>query len=118
MDGVTILNINTYRELPFKRFCGIMFLFALLYILLLVVFREMLNSRDIDKASCAIGVIFVSIMFSFAVGTLWKDVNTVYTDYLVTIDDTVALNEFMERYEIRSQEGKILTVREREIVDE
>lgn len=35
------------------------------------------------------------------------------TEYKVTIDDTVSMNEFLERYEIIGQEGKIYTVREK-----
>ena len=36
------------------------------------------------------------------------------TQYKVTIDDTVSMNEFIEKYEILDQECKIYTVRERE----
>ena len=35
------------------------------------------------------------------------------THYKVTIDDNVSMNEFNEKYEIVSQEGKIYTIRER-----
>lgn len=35
------------------------------------------------------------------------------TQYKVTIDDSVSMNEFNEKYEVVSQEGKIYTVRER-----
>lgn len=34
------------------------------------------------------------------------------TQYKVTISDEVSMNEFLERYEIIDQEGKIYTVRE------
>ena len=34
--------------------------------------------------------------------------------YKVTIDDTVSLNEFYEKYEIIDQEGKIYTIRLKE----
>ena len=36
------------------------------------------------------------------------------TQYKVTISDEVQMNDFLERYEIISQEGKIYTVRERQ----
>lgn len=36
------------------------------------------------------------------------------TRYEVTIDDTVSMNEFYEKYKIISQEGKIYTVEEKE----
>ena len=35
------------------------------------------------------------------------------TQYKVTISDEVSMNDFLDRYEIVSQEGKIYTVRER-----
>ncbi len=36
------------------------------------------------------------------------------THYKVTIDDSVSMTEFMGKYEIIDQDGKIYTVRERE----
>lgn len=36
------------------------------------------------------------------------------TRYKVTISDEVSMNDFLERYEIIDQEGKIYTVRERD----
>ena len=36
------------------------------------------------------------------------------TQYKVTISDEVPMNDFLERYEIIDQEGKIYTVRERD----
>lgn len=36
------------------------------------------------------------------------------TQYKVTIDDSVSMNEFMDNYEILDQEGKIYTVREKD----
>ena len=37
-----------------------------------------------------------------------------YIQYKVTIDETVSMVKFMDKYEIIDQEGKIYTVRERE----
>ena len=36
------------------------------------------------------------------------------THYKVTIDDSVSMNEFLDKYEILDQEGKIYTVKEKE----
>jgi hypothetical protein len=36
------------------------------------------------------------------------------TEYNVTISDEVSMNEFLDKYEILDQEGKIYTVKERE----
>lgn len=38
----------------------------------------------------------------------------IHTEYKVTIDDSVSMNEFLDKYEILDQEGKIYTVKERE----
>jgi hypothetical protein len=37
-----------------------------------------------------------------------------YIELKVTIDDSVLMNEFLDKYEILDQEGKIYTVKERE----
>lgn len=42
-----------------------------------------------------------------------KEVGKEY-HYKVTIDDSVSMNDFLDKYEIIDQEGKIYTVKERE----
>lgn len=37
-----------------------------------------------------------------------------HIEYKVIIDDSVSMNEFLDKYEILDQEGKIYTVKERE----
>ena len=37
-----------------------------------------------------------------------------HIEYKVTIDDSVSMNEFLDKYEIIDQEGKIYTVKEKE----
>ena len=58
----------------------------------------------------------VGIIFSVAIGVLigfCDGTPTEYeTQYKVTISDEVPMNDFLERYEIIDQEGKIYTVRE------
>lgn len=43
---------------------------------------------------------------------------TYKTQYKVTISDEVSMNEFLEKYEIIDQEGKILTIRERSVEED
>ena len=59
------------------------------------------------------GIIF-GVLFGILLG--YDDgIPTKYvTEYKVIISNNVQLNEFVEKYEIRSQEGKIYTVREKE----
>lgn len=57
-----------------------------------------------------LGVVFGCML---GVGVGIDSIPTEYeTQYKVTISDEVSMNDFLERYEIVSQEGKIYTVRE------
>ena len=59
-----------------------------------------------------LGIVFSVVAF-IAVGC-GNGIPTAYeTQYKVTISDEVSMNDFLERYEIIEQEGKIYTVRER-----
>lgn len=59
-----------------------------------------------------IGSLLLGLVFGGLSGNKQKP--TEYeTQYKVTISDEVSMNDFLERYEIVSQEGKIYTVRER-----
>ena len=54
-----------------------------------------------------------TLILSVLVGIVADGEPTKYeTQYKVTISDEVSMNEFLERYEIIDQEGKIYTVRE------
>ena len=56
----------------------------------------------------------VSVVSGFFAGMAFDEVTDYYTEYKVTVSDEVSMNEFLERYEIIDQEGKIYTVVERE----
>ena len=64
-------------------------------------------------------VVFLSTILGVLMGGLFADgifpKPTEYeTHYKVTIDDSVSMNEFNEKYEIIDQDGRIYTVRERD----
>ena len=62
---------------------------------------------------CLLGAL-IGLLFWLA-GTAATSKPVAYeTRYKVTIDDSVSMNEFLEKYEILDQEGKIYTVKERE----
>ena len=55
----------------------------------------------------------VVLLLSILLGNIGHGEPTEYeTHYKVTISDEVSMNDFLERYEIVDQEGKIYTVRE------
>ena len=62
--------------------------------------------------------LLIGVIGGCAMGALFGNVcntPTAYeTHYKVTVDDSVSMNEFLDKYEILDQEGKIYTVKERE----
>ena len=62
---------------------------------------------------CLLGAI-IGIFIWFCVCVLSEKPTAYETHYKVTIDDSVSMNEFLDKYEILDQEGKIYTVKERE----
>ena len=62
---------------------------------------------------CAIGALLGIFVFVVVCAVTAKPV-ACETQYKVTISDEVSMNEFLDKYEIIDQEGKIYTVRERE----
>lgn len=57
--------------------------------------------------------IVISLFITILVGAMTASPTAYETQYKVTIDDSVSMNEFNEKYEVISQEGKIYTIRER-----
>ena len=57
--------------------------------------------------------ILISLLVLVAVVDITEYPTDYETYYKVTIDDSVSMNEFNEKYEIVSKEGKIYTIRER-----
>ena len=63
---------------------------------------------------------WVSLVVSIAFGVMIilsavPNKNSInHVEYKVTIDDSVSMNEFLDKYEILDQEGKIYTVKEKE----
>ena len=119
MDGVTILKVNTYQVLSFGGFCFTACLISILYILALIVLYDMFtNGTSSDVVGSVISFVLITALICWGLYMMLESVNTTYTNYSITVDDTVTMSEFMDRYEIQKQDGKILVVREREIDDE
>ena len=63
--------------------------------------------------ACVILGLIVGLLLSASIGSNKATPTEYETQYKVTVSDEVSMNDFLERYEIVSQEGKIYTVRER-----
>ena len=114
MTGVEILASKEVATA--FAFSWVKFWTAFIIIVLVGVFIGTLVSLSCkDFEGLAIGCV-LAIIFGVVVGVgVGVDgLPTEYeTQYKVTISDEVSMNDFLERYEIIDQEGKIYTVRER-----
>ena len=84
--------------------CAIVFVFAMALCFA--------NERIILGFICialALGSVIVGVL-----GGTYSKTDISHIEYKVTINDSVSLTEFLDKYEILDQGGKIYTVKERE----
>lgn len=110
MQGVTILSQNNYRE------CSL--IGAIIVTILIIGFLSLFIYMCALGAwhDCALLMLILNvilIIFIWADYEIWTDYNTIYTEYKVTIDDSVPLKEFSEKYNITNQDGQIYTIEEK-----
>ena len=118
MNGVEILSSETIYEV--EAFFWLIPVFAgagLLISLICCIVSWIDFGFDIDH----IGAILACAAIGACIGLLCAIMSVHETDivdhieYKVTIDDSVSMNEFLDKYEILDQEGKIYTVKEKEL---
>lgn len=115
MDGVTILNEMSRHGAEMWQVIGVT-LVGVIGILALVsnLFRNWKYLRLFDKLVLT-GIHAILMMFIVCLVMLVHiDYKKVYTQYKITIDDSVSFNEFNSLYEIISQDGDIYTVVEKQ----
>ena len=114
MNGVEILSSETiYTTQMWVALVGIiLFIAAIICVILVVISNN--DTSTMVKAICAI-LCWVTVLTLAII-----DNNTNYfkeyshTELKVTVDDSVSMTEFMNKYEILDQEGKIYIVKEKE----
>lgn len=111
MNGVEILSSETiYSPILPEYWLGIGLGVALLFIVAMAFCFA--NENIILGFICMI--LSLSFVFVGCLGGTCKKTDIDHIEYKVTVDDSVSMNEFLNKYEILEQEGKIYTVRERE----
>lgn len=111
MNGVEILSSETiYNTILPEYFLAIGFILGFVFVAIM--------------ASCFVydriiaGLICIGLALTFGIvgslGDTYSKTDINHIEYKVTIDDSVSMNEFLDKYEIIDQEGKIYTVKERE----
>lgn len=98
--GATSFEPNTPVFLSVLAFC--------------VIGGIIVGSKDKEYGLGAIIGLLIGMLAGFLVGVAVGFVEIeYYPTYKVTISDEVSMNEFMDKYEILNQDGKIYTVKER-----
>ena len=111
MNGVEILSSETIYNTILPEWCIIVGM--VLGIVFLLV--SMLLAADYYHIAGTIVAVFAVVCFVFApLGVISNENDINHIEYKVIIDDSVSMNEFLDKYEILDQEGKIYTVKERE----
>jgi cytochrome bd-type quinol oxidase subunit 2 len=118
MNGVEILSSEevaiaweTFNWPNFWIGVGISFIIALA-----VSFIFWANEQDVLWAFImfVVAFIFCSLVLGLIIGFGTGEPTEYETHYKVTIDDSIPMSEFMDKYKIIDQDGKIYIVRERE----
>lgn len=73
-----------------------------------------LTASDIKWPGYTLTVLAFVGCFLMIFGLISNKHSIDYVEYKATIDDSVSMNEFLDKYEILDQEGKIYTIKERE----
>lgn len=113
MDGVNILNtIVEYTHNDLWCIIGwIAVIIGIISLILLLLSIQEYRITLIVISSIALIACFLTVAFSIY---KWDTTATPYNTYQVTVDDDVSMNEFNDRYEVLSIDGKIYTVIDKE----
>ena len=115
MDGIEILSVIEEPVLLFNEgafgstFCITLVIFLFIAIYLSITENEWLYFPLFSAA----GMLAGALLGLVAGGIFIQKTDEVEISYKVTVSEEVPLNEFLDKYEIIDQDGKIYTVRER-----
>ena len=110
MTGVEILTSKVIYNAILPEWCLIMGLVCC-FVGILTAFTLFIEGYDIGFwIATAVTIVFMVIAI---LGGIPNKNDVAYIEYKVTIDDSVSMNEFLDKYEILDQEGKIYTVKEK-----
>jgi hypothetical protein len=112
MNGVTIIEEHICRVVEFVELVGFGIFVTLLAAAALYFYWWVYNHTESNKmlpVICAVLLVVICIVFWIVQINRY---NVTYKEYTVTVDDSVSLNEFLERYEIVSVDGDEYRVKE------
>lgn len=101
MQGVTIKSEITEREVDRSTLIIVMGGIAIAIIVALITFAKCLIVSQFGFSVLAIFAVVA--MLSYA-KTMWQAYENTWPEYIVEVDDSVNLNQFMEKYEVVEKE--------------
>ena len=111
MDGVTILSENLHSEMIPAIIAGILFLLTSILV-------GVLSILSFENCNYIFGV-FVTLITLFLLLSsgfcIYYGITDDTINQKVVVNDSVNMDDFLEKYKIIDQDGKILTV---EVIDE
>ena len=111
MNGVEILSSETIYNTILPEWCiALGFVLGMAFIVATIF--TFLDGYNILGCICL--VLMIASIVVACLGGSESKTDVSHIEYKVTIDDSVSMNEFLSKYEILDQEGKIYTVKERE----
>ncbi len=111
IEGVEILSQEIIYNTTLPEAC-IAVAISLMIVFLVVALLFLFEDRYI--ITTIFGVLSVGSLVLGGWGCTENKDSVHHIEYKVTIDNSVSMTEFMDKYEIIDQEGKIYTVKERE----
>lgn len=111
MAGVEILSSETIYNsfIPI----GLAIVGLILGICFLIIFG-LTSYCDAPILTIIFGIMgFVLFIISFFGGSIKNKNNIDYIEYKVTVEDSVSMTEFLDKYEILETEGKIYIIKEK-----
>lgn len=118
MNGVEILTSNevvvAYEKFNWNNFW--ITIAAVAFAALIAGILTEIDTKDRTMGVFAFSVVLTigGLVFGSIIGFKSGEPIEYETQYKITIDDSVSMTEFLDKYEILDQDGKIYTVRERE----
>lgn len=110
MTGVEILTSETIYNGILPEWC---FIFGLIGIFIGAFCTAQLFIDCYENAPW-IALAVTGVLLAITILSICPNKNNIrYIKYKITIDDSVSMNEFLDKYEILDQEGKIYTVKEK-----
>lgn len=110
MEGVKILSQEIIYNTILPEWCAVLGFFCMIICVIAGVYAA---AEGYDALAWICVVVTIASIIVSCLGFAESKTDISHIEYKVTIDDSVSMNEFLEKYEIIDQEGKIYTVKER-----